>query len=108
MKMTIRDRMPSGITSRSLAFLERSEDHYHPGRLQRVTLRHQEELEWITEAEYENAILITDGFSAGYGGEGPSGLKRFLKGHGVVCEEDLDPRLIQLAKGTAYSWAVRQ
>lgn len=108
MKKIYADIMPSGITSGSLRFIKNWEGLLGPklGKLLKVTIRAKQELEWETSLEYENAILITDGFSVGYWGEGPSGLKEVLTSHGLALTLSIEPGSIHLKEGESYTWII--
>ena len=105
-KRILLDRMPQGITRLSLEFVSQCERQFHLGRLLSVSIVYEADLEWVTTLEYDDAVLKTDGFSVGYGGEGPCGLKQLLQDHGAFVEDYADPRNVHLVVGQSFRWPI--
>lgn len=75
------DEFPAGVTEYSKEQFLKYRDEL--GEIIKVEIAKIDELEYTTRIHGTKAILILDGFSFGYGGEGPHGLIWLLKQCGL-------------------------
>jgi hypothetical protein len=100
------DKMPQGITRLSIQFIKDWMAKLGLPWPYMVLIKQVKELHLVTSFHYKDAkgletVLKTDGFSAGYGGEGPCGLKKMLDEFKMVGQ---DPRNVKLQDGQEYTW----
>lgn len=103
------DKMPQGITRLSTQFVRDWMAKLGLPWPFMVQVKQYEELHLVTsfyfkDAKDQQTILHTDGFSVGYGGEGPCGLKKLLDEFQMVGS---DPRTIKLHDGQDYKWLAK-
>ena len=109
MAIVIKDKMPQGITRLSISFIEKTMAKMDlPGPFQ-VVVKQDAELDQVTKFRFvkgeEIVELQTDGFSVGYYGEGPTGLKNLLKKFKMVGP---DPGRVRLKDGEEMRWHSRE
>jgi len=75
------DQMPHGITEMSVEFVKKNLERL--GRPQSVVITKVASLDWVTEIVGSRGEIVTDGFSTGYSGEGPTGLRTVLELLGI-------------------------
>lgn len=94
-----------GLTSKSLEFVRGQMKAFEgrEGKIVRVSITKNADAEWETKVAFENIILLTDGFSVGYGGEGPVGLRTVLEILDLL-DKGKDPRDVHLEIGETYTW----
>lgn len=92
-----------GITGESKAWIKRRVEYGKLGALEMVTVKRLAENEWETKLYYWRAVLVTDGFSMGYFGEGPAALLDILGEAGLWGP---DPRQEKPEIGERIGWAV--
>ena len=95
-------KMPHGITQISTDFIRHNLCLLDEVRTVRIT--YDGELDLHTEViDKFGDRLITDGFSVGYSGEGPTGLLRLLEDLGM--DIDKRPSDVSLEVGMSFKWS---
>ena len=99
--MEIRDhQMPHGVTKISIDFVRAN--HQKIGEIIAVKITQNKELDLKTYVIGTRGTIVTDGFTVGYGGEGPTGLQTVLRA--LEIKRDKEPSKVGLKDGESYVW----